>query len=381
MVRKFMKNVNGWLTKVGAKIEKVGKVLRGSAEVKTRCSIGACLDLKQRHQLSREAERIAKDMAEVRGKGRFDQVSYRPPPQDLIPSTYPNYVMLASRRPSTEGLLNGLRDTENSQELACINWLLKNMNWNKRFTIPEPPLGDIVKSWFLKDLREKWRNYKCSLKQKYFDEAFTPQYVKNNAPTVVNLEQFCKLVDFWYSDIGRGAFPNLVNLAFDLNDIAWPSQFLEELCIFSKFDKFEISKCHGLIELVTSSTANSLVQLQEMSVTECKRMTEIVAREGSEANEVITFSKLTHLKLDWLPKLTNFCSGSYSFIFPSLEEVIVRQCPEMKIFSAGVLSTPKLERVQARENDKWHWQDDLNTAIYGLWEGSTPLHWLWEIDL
>ncbi|KAB1216461.1 hypothetical protein CJ030_MR4G002246 [Morella rubra] len=73
----------------------------------------------------------------------------------------------------------------------------------KRFTIPEPPLGDIVKSWFLKDLREKWRNYKCSLKQKYFDEAFTPQYVKNNAPTDVNLEQFCKLVDFWYSDAGR----------------------------------------------------------------------------------------------------------------------------------------------------------------------------------
>ncbi|KAB1204727.1 hypothetical protein CJ030_MR8G012799 [Morella rubra] len=55
----------------------------------------------------------------------------------------------------------------------------------------------------LKDLGEKWRNYKCSLKQKFFDEAFTPQYVKNNAPTDVNLEQFCKLVDFWYSDAGR----------------------------------------------------------------------------------------------------------------------------------------------------------------------------------
>ncbi|KAB1219736.1 hypothetical protein CJ030_MR3G005745 [Morella rubra] len=73
----------------------------------------------------------------------------------------------------------------------------------KRFTIPEPPLGDIFKSWFIKDLGEKWRNYKCSLKQKFFDEAFTPQYVKNNAPTDINLEQFCKLVDFWYSDAGR----------------------------------------------------------------------------------------------------------------------------------------------------------------------------------
>ncbi|KAB1202580.1 hypothetical protein CJ030_MR8G016254 [Morella rubra] len=45
---------------------------------------------------------------------------------------------------------------------------------------PRASIGDIVKSWFLKDLGEKWRNYKY-----------------------VNLEQFCKLVDFWYSDAGR----------------------------------------------------------------------------------------------------------------------------------------------------------------------------------
>ncbi|KAB1202383.1 hypothetical protein CJ030_MR8G020180 [Morella rubra] len=108
---KIYDNVNTWLTKVGPETEKVRKVLQGSAEVKTGCSLGTCLELKQRHQLSREAERIAKDMAEVRGKGRFDQVSYRPPPQDLITPTDPNYVMLASRSRSTEGLLNALRDT------------------------------------------------------------------------------------------------------------------------------------------------------------------------------------------------------------------------------------------------------------------------------
>ncbi|KAB1213820.1 hypothetical protein CJ030_MR5G017083 [Morella rubra] len=99
----------------------------------------------------------------------------------------------------------------NQIPLDVVDWRkvslsIKEDCWSlmtKRFTIPEPPLGDIVKSWFLKDLGEKWRNYKCSLKQKYFDEAFTPQYVKNNAPTDVNLEQFCKSVDFWYSDAGR----------------------------------------------------------------------------------------------------------------------------------------------------------------------------------
>ncbi|KAB1228326.1 hypothetical protein CJ030_MR6G010350 [Morella rubra] len=73
----------------------------------------------------------------------------------------------------------------------------------RRFTIPEPPLGDTVKRWFIKDLGEKWRNYKCSLKHKFFNEAFTPQHVKSKAPTNVNLEQFYNLVDFWYSDAGQ----------------------------------------------------------------------------------------------------------------------------------------------------------------------------------
>ena len=115
---------------------------------------------------------------------------------------------------------------------------------------------------------------------------------------------------------------------------------------FQSLTTLEISKCHGLINLVTVSTAKSLVQLKKLSVSECKRITEIVAREGGEVNEVINFNKLTSLKLEYLPNLTNFCSGNYSFVFPSLEEVIVRQCPEMemKIFSHRLLSTPKLDR-------------------------------------
>ncbi|KAB1202365.1 hypothetical protein CJ030_MR8G007349 [Morella rubra] len=69
-------------------------------------------------------------------------------------------------------------------------------------------------------------------------------------------------------------------------------------------------------------------------------------------NEVITFSNLAYLKLDCLAVLENFCSRSYSFNFPALEEVTMRQCPEMKIFCPGVLSTPKLKKVQATEEDQ-----------------------------
>ncbi|XP_059441636.1 disease resistance protein At4g27190-like [Corylus avellana] len=138
---------------------------------------------------------------------------------------------------------------------------------------------------------------------------------------------------------------------------------------FQNLSELEILKCHGLINLVKSSTAKSLVQLKKLSVCECEMITEIVRGDGGEGNDqVITFSKLTSLKLDCLPQLSNFCSGGYSFEFPSLEEVIVSQCQEMKIFTDGVLSTPKLKRVQGTKEDERHWKDDLNTTIHWLWE-------------
>ncbi|KAF3970561.1 hypothetical protein CMV_005761 [Castanea mollissima] len=126
---------------------------------------------------------------------------------------------------------------------------------------------------------------------------------------------------------------------------------------FQNLTNLEILKCHGLINLVTSSTAKSLEQLKKMSISECERITEVVVGEGGEVSEVITFTQLIYLKLDSLPNLASFCSESYSFNFPSLEEVIVRQCPRMKTFSHGPRGTPKLERVQAAQEDEWHWKN------------------------
>ncbi|XP_035542646.1 disease resistance protein At4g27190-like isoform X2 [Juglans regia] len=132
-----------------------------------------------------------------------------------------------------------------------------------------------------------------------------------------------------------------------------------------------VSNCHGLINLVTSSTARTLLQLNKMTIRKCKNITIIVAMEDGEANVAITFNKLTYLELDGLPNLTNFCSGASSFWFPSLERVIVRCCPEMKTFCQGILSTPKLKGVQATKyKDDSHWEHDLNTTTLRLWESN-----------
>ncbi|KAM4119363.1 hypothetical protein ACJW30_03G052800 [Castanea mollissima] len=175
------------------------------------------------------------------------------------------------------------------------------------------------------------------------------------------------LTHLWKEDTQPSPmFHNLENLKVSICDKL--KNLVPSSVSFQNLTILEICKCHGLINLVTSSTAKSLVQLKKMSVSECERITEVITREGGEASEVITFTQLTYLKLDCLPKLTSFCSRSYSFEFPSLEEVIVRQCPEMKTFSHEALGTPKLEKVQATQEDEWHWKANLNTTIHWLWE-------------
>ena len=91
-------------------------------------------------------------------------------------------------------------------------------------------------------------------------------------------------------------------------------------------------------------------------------ITEIVANEGDATRNDIILSKLKWLSLHCLPRLTSFCSGNYAFEFPSLEQLIVNECPGMKIFSRGVSSTPRLWKMQLSvDGNDGCWDGDVNT--------------------
>ncbi|KAH9688685.1 Disease resistance protein [Citrus sinensis] len=141
---------------------------------------------------------------------------------------------------------------------------------------------------------------------------------------------------------------------------------------FQNLTTLTVWGCHGMINVLTSSTARSLVRLRQMTIKVCVMITEIVADEDDEgdnyaAQDEIVFSELKELNLSNLQSLTSFsCSGNNcAFKFPSLERLVVNRCPNMKIFSEGELSTPKLQKVQMSLVDEklWAWDRDLNTTI------------------
>ena len=98
-----------------------------------------------------------------------------------------------------------------------------------------------------------------------------------------------------------------------------------------------------------------------MIIAECKRLTEVVTDDGGdEAGDEISFS------------LKGFNMSNYTIRFPLLGRVTVTECPELKIFSNGVVWTPKLwgSRTTNLFNSISFRDGDLNTNIKRYWEKS-----------
>ncbi|KAG4400462.1 hypothetical protein GLYMA_07G062900v4 [Glycine max] len=131
----------------------------------------------------------------------------------------------------------------------------------------------------------------------------------------------------------------------------------------------KVEDCNGLRNLMASSTAKSLVQLKSMKISRCYELEEIVSNEGNEEAEQIVFGKLITIELEWLKKLKSFCSyKNYEFKFPSLEVLIVRECPLMHTFTEGGARAAKLQNIvtaneEGKEEAKWQWEGDLNATI------------------
>ncbi|KAK9218908.1 hypothetical protein WN943_007546 [Citrus x changshan-huyou] len=127
---------------------------------------------------------------------------------------------------------------------------------------------------------------------------------------------------------------------------------------FQNLETLAVDCCDGMINILTSSTAKSLVRLKQMEISHCKLITEIVVDDDDggdnyAANYEIVFSELKELLLLNLESLTSFCSvNNCAFKFPSLERLVVEDCPNMSIFSGGELSTPNLRKVQLKRFDE-----------------------------
>jgi hypothetical protein len=98
----------------------------------------------------------------------------------------------------------------------------------------------------------------------------------------------------------------------------------ERIMGFGNLRLLRVYECDSLTYLFSPSIAKLLVMLEEIEVTECQKIEEILtrAREDEEEKNVL-LNKVKLLLLRALPNLKCFCNEANAFEWPSLKEIPV----------------------------------------------------------
>lgn len=61
---------------------------------------------------------------------------------------------------------------------------------------------------------------------------------------------------------------------------------------------------------------------------------------------VVVFPHLKRIKLEYLPELVGFILGTNEFRWPSLDNLMIKDCPQMKVLTAGRSKASQLKYVE-----------------------------------
>ncbi|TYJ11199.1 hypothetical protein E1A91_A11G258800v1 [Gossypium mustelinum] len=134
-------------------------------------------------------------------------------------------------------------------------------------------------------------------------------------------------------------FPKLDSVALYnlLNLKRWhDDQLLTVSCGVQNLTHLEVSNCHKLKCVFTSSMVKSFVNLKTLKVRHCNEMEDIIegilGGEERINNSIKVFPNLTVLVLTHLPNLKRFCCGINPVEFPFLGKLEIRKCRVLSAF-------------------------------------------------
>lgn len=105
---------------------------------------------------------------------------------------------------------------------------------------------------------------------------------------------------------------------------------------FQNLTSLEVSGCDHLKYIFSTSITKGLVQLQELRISSCELVEEVVLKDISVEDklEVVLLPRMKTLALKSLPNLKSFCSKNGVLKFSSLQVLKVTNCPMMKMFAS-----------------------------------------------
>ncbi|XP_023766931.1 uncharacterized protein LOC111915508 [Lactuca sativa] len=129
---------------------------------------------------------------------------------------------------------------------------------------------------------------------------------------------------------------------------------------FPNLTRVHIWGCDRLEHVFTSSMVGSLLQLQELHISNCSEMEEVIVKDadvsveedkeresdGKTNKEILVLPRLKSLKLQLLQSLKGFSLGKEDFSFPLLDTLEIYECPAITTFTKGNSATPQLKEIE-----------------------------------
>ncbi|PWA48053.1 resistance protein RGC2 [Artemisia annua] len=143
-----------------------------------------------------------------------------------------------------------------------------------------------------------------------------------------------------YADERRDSDTSVVLATPRINDIEVPH--------LSNLKEVDISNCGILKYVFTLSTLESLSQLEALKIRNCGAMKVIVEEDGQRTavSKAVFFPCLKSIELGNLTSLKGFFLGKNEFQWPILDDVSIRNCPKMTIFTFGQSTAKKLKFIR-----------------------------------
>nr|KAJ0220422.1 hypothetical protein LSAT_V11C200051130 [Lactuca sativa] len=141
---------------------------------------------------------------------------------------------------------------------------------------------------------------------------------------------------------------------------------------FPNLTRVCIERCGRLEYVFSSSMTGSLKQLQELSISKCHKMEEVIVKDtdtvveeeeesDGKTNDIV-FPRLKSLKLSKLRCLKGFFLGKEDFSFPLLDTLTIQKCPKITTFTTGNSAAPDLKGIETGFG--WFYvEEDINSFI------------------
>nr|AIU36098.1 vat protein [Cucumis melo] len=162
------------------------------------------------------------------------------------------------------------------------------------------------------------------------------------------LSKLPKLKHLWSEECSQNNITSVLQhlISLRISECGRLSSLLSSIVCFTNLKHLRVYKCDGLTHLLNPSVATTLVQLESLTIEECKRMSSVIEGGSTEEDgndEMVVFNNLQHLYIFNCSNLTSFYCGRCIIKFPCLRQVDIWNCSEMKVFSLGIVSTPRLK--------------------------------------